>query len=66
MAFNAARRYGEFMIVAVAAALLSTPFVGCWPLLAVAIAGYFVLVFFNRLEERDLCDEKRRRPSKRQ
>lgn len=43
-------------MVVVAALLLSVPALGCWPVLGAAVGLYYLLVFFNALEQRDLDD----------
>lgn len=54
MAFRGAYHLSRFAAFAIGGALIATPSVGCWPWPAVAIALYFTLCFYNRLEARDL------------
>jgi hypothetical protein len=54
--FDGAKHFGHVAIVIVAATLLSVPALGCWPVVGAAVALYYLLVFFNALEQRDLDD----------
>ena len=56
MTFDGAKHYSHVAIVIVGAMLLSVPALGCWPLVGAAVALYYLLVFFNALEQRDLGD----------
>lgn len=56
LTFDGARHFGQFAIVVAAALLLSVPALGCWPAVGAAVALYYLLVFFNALEQRDLDD----------
>jgi hypothetical protein len=54
--FDGAKHFGFVSFVVLGSALLCTPYLGCWGWLPAAMTLYFALVFFNRLEERDLMD----------
>jgi hypothetical protein len=56
MPFDGARHFGYVAIIMVAATLLSVPALGCWPAVGAAVGLYYLLVFFNALEQRDLDD----------
>lgn len=59
MNFDGAKHFGHVAIVIVAATLLSVPALGCWPVVGAAVGLYFLLVFYNALEQRDLDDTAR-------
>lgn len=65
MPFDGARHLGQMAAVIFVAILLSWSSVGCWSVLAGAIALYYLLAFYNALERRDLDDlqesQRRRR-----
>lgn len=65
MPFDGARHLGHVAAVIFVAILLSWSSVGCWSVLAAAIALYYLLSFYNALERRDLDDlqesQRRRR-----
>ena len=54
MNFDGAKHFGHVAIVIAAAMLLSVPALGCWPVVGAAVALYYLLVFFNALEQRDI------------
>lgn len=56
MPFDGAKHFGHVAIVIAAATLLSVPAAGCWPVVGAAVALYYLLVFYNALEQRDLDD----------
>ena len=56
MGFDGARHFGYVAVVIAAATLLSVPALGCWPVVGAAVALYYLLAFFNALEQRDLDD----------
>jgi len=56
MFFDGARHFGHVAIVVAAAMLLSVPALGCWPAVGAAVGLYYLLVFYNALEQRDLDD----------
>jgi predicted PurR-regulated permease PerM len=57
VAFDAARHYGQFALLVIAACVISAPHLGCWPFVSAMIALYFLLPLYNSLERRDLIDE---------
>ena len=63
MAFDGARHFGYVAIVIAGALLLSVPALGCWPVVGAAIGLYYLLVFFNALEQRDLDDSAKQQPT---
>jgi hypothetical protein len=63
MAFDGARHFGYVAIVIAGAMLLSVPALGCWPVVGAAIGLYYLLVFFNALEQRDLDDSAKQQPT---
>ncbi len=54
--FDGARHFGFIAFVVLGSALICTPYLGCSGWMPAAVVLYFSLVFFNRLEERDLRD----------
>jgi hypothetical protein len=56
VAFDGAKHFGYVAIVIAGATLLSVPALGCWPVVGAAVGLYFLLTFFNALEQRDLDD----------
>ena len=63
MVFDGARHFGYVAIVIAGAMLLSVPAAGCWPVVGAAIGLYYLLVFFNALEQRDLDDSAKQQPT---
>jgi hypothetical protein len=60
--FDGARHFGHVAIVIAVAMLLSMPTLGCWPALGAAVGLYYLLVFFNALEQRDLDESAKQNP----
>ena len=56
MPFDGARHFGHVAIIVAVAMLLSVPALGCWPAVGAAVGLYYLLVFYNALEQRDLDD----------
>jgi hypothetical protein len=54
--FDGAKHFGYIAIIIAGATLLSVPALGCWPAIGAAVALYYLLSFFNALEQRDLDD----------
>lgn len=54
--FDGAKHFSFVSFVVLGSALLATPYLGCWAWVPAAIVLYFTLIFYNRLEERDLRD----------
>lgn len=59
MNFDGAKHFGYVASVIAAGTLLSIPALGCWPVAGAAVALYYLLVFFNALEQRDINDATR-------
>jgi hypothetical protein len=59
--FDGASAFGKVVGVLFGSALLAVPYVGWKLMIPAAIASYFALVFFNRLEARDRRDFKPRK-----
>ena len=64
MPFDGARHLGHVAIVIAVAMLLSMPTLGCWPTLGAAVGLYYLLVFFNALEQRDLDESAKQQPTR--
>lgn len=66
--FDGASAFGRVMLVLLGAAFVAIPYVGLWLFIPVGIAGYFILMFYNALEARDLRDieQDRKRKNRRQ
>ena len=64
MAFDGARHFGHVALVIAGATLLSVPALGCWPVVGAAVGLYFLLAFFNALEQRDLDDSEKQQPTR--
>lgn len=64
--FDGARHFGRVTMVVLAALLLSVPALGCWPAVGAALGLYYLLVFFNALEQRDLDDSAQRQRTRTQ
>jgi hypothetical protein len=61
MAFDGARHFGHIALIIAGATLLSLPALGCWPVVGAVVALYYLLAFYNALEQRDLDDAEPRR-----
>ena len=64
MPFDGARHFGHVTIVVAVAMLLSVPALGCWPAVGAAVGLYYLLVFYNALEQRDLDDSAKQQPTR--
>jgi hypothetical protein len=51
--FDGARHFGKLAVLFLLSACIAFPYAGCSGLMAVLLALYFLLIFFNALETRD-------------
>jgi len=63
MAFDGAKHFGYVAIIITGATLLSVPALGCWPVVGAVVALYYLLAFYNALEQRDLDDSAKQQPT---
>ena len=62
MPFDGARHFVHVAIIVAVAMLLSVPALGCWPAVGAAVGLYYLMVFYNALEQRDLDDSAKQNP----